>query len=113
MHRVLGIVAVHLYLVAVELYEVQNPKGVVQSQARLMKHALQSSTAAVSMHRVIGVVAVHLYLVAVELYEIHNLLGVIAVTSKADVNMPCRAALLQRACTGSWTLLLCICTWLL
>ena len=58
MHKVLDIVAVHLYVVAVELYEVQNLKGVVQSQARLMKHALQSSSAAVSMHRVLSIVAV-------------------------------------------------------
>ena len=36
MHKVVDIVAVHLYLVAVELYGVQNPKGVLQSQARLM-----------------------------------------------------------------------------
>ena len=64
------------------------------------------------MHRVLDIVAADLYLVAIELYEVYNLMGVTAVAIKADVNMPCRAALLQRACTRSWTLLLCICTWL-
>jgi predicted RNase H-like nuclease len=32
------------------------------------------------------------------MYEVQKLTGAIAVTSKAVFNLPCRAALLQRAC---------------
>lgn len=61
---------------------------------------MQSSTVAAGMHRVLGIVAVHLCLVCGLLYEIHKLIGVNAVTSKADFNVPCRAALLLCICAG-------------
>ena len=67
----------------------------------MLQLALQSSTAAVGMLRVLGNVAVHLPIVFAVLYEAQKPIGVTAVTSKADFNLPCRAALLQRACSGS------------
>ena len=62
---------------------------------------MQSSTAAEGMLRVLGNVAVHLPIVFAVLYEAQKPIGAIAVTSKADSNLPCRAALLQWACSGS------------
>ena len=67
----------------------------------MLQLALQSSTAAVGMLRVLGNVAVHLPIVFAVLYEAQKSIGVIAMTSKADSNLPCRAALLQWACSGS------------
>ena len=66
----------------------------------MLQLALQSSTAAVGMLRVLGNVAVNLPLVPAVLYEAQKPIGVIAVTSKT-FNLPCRAALLQWACSGS------------
>jgi hypothetical protein len=101
MHQVLGIVAVHLCLVALAMYEVQKLTGDCSDKQGCFQLALQSSTAAAGMHQVLGIVAMHLCLVALVMYEVQKLTGVIAVTSKAVFNLPCRAALLQRACTGS------------
>ena len=67
----------------------------------MLQLALQSSTAAVGMLRVLGNVAVHLPIVFAVLYGVQKLIGVIAVTSKTCYNLPCRAALLQWACSGS------------
>ena len=68
----------------------------------MLQLALQSSTAAVGMLRVLGNVAVHLPIVfAAALYEAQKPIAAIAVTSKTCYNLPCRAALLQWACSGS------------
>jgi len=71
---------------------------------------LQSSTAAEGMHRLLGMALLHHCWVTAELCEVQNLIGVNAVTSKAVLSLPCRAALLQRACTGCLAWFLCITT---
>ena len=70
--------------------------------------ALQSSTVTKGMHRVLGLVAVNqcwVFCRAVSSAKSHRC---IAVTSKAVFSLPCRAALLQKACTGCLAWLLCI-----
>ena len=101
MLRVLGNVAVHLPLVPAVLYGAQKPIGVIAVTSKTFQLALQSSTAAVGMLRVLGNVAVHLPIVPAVLYGAQKPIGAIAVTSKTYSNLPCRAALLQWACSGS------------
>ncbi len=69
---------------------------------------MQSSTAAYSMHRLIGMVDVDKRWVTAGLYKLQNPIGVMAVPSKANFSLQCRAALLHTSFTGSLAWFMCI-----